>query len=246
MYVFVGELRVERRWVQTKVEGWAESVKTLVGVARKHPQSAYAGLQKSLQQEWAFVQRVTPGIGKAFVPVEEDIAKAFFPALFEGAGDGAPGREITRLPVKQAGMALPNPTLTAPENCQASCVITGHLVPALRGQVPFRTADHAAFLRDGRAAVRRQNAAKAVASLETTIARAPAVVTRRLRRATKTGAWLTVQPSTVNGTELGAQEWRDTAFLRYGLEPPDLSKHCDGCNAKFSICHALDCKRGVL
>ena len=55
-----------------------------------------------------------------------------------------------------------------------------------------------------------------------------------------------MQPSTVNGTELGAQEWRDAAFLRYGLEPPDLPKHCDGCNARFSICHALDCKRGGL
>ena len=40
------------------------------GVARKHPQSAYAGLQKSLQQEWAFVQHVNPGIGNAFGPVE--------------------------------------------------------------------------------------------------------------------------------------------------------------------------------
>ena len=85
-------------------------------------------------------------------------------------------------------MALPDPTLTAPENWKASCVITGHLVSALRGQVPFRTTDHAACLWDGRAAVRRQNVAKAMASLETTIARSPAVVTRPLRRATKTGA----------------------------------------------------------
>ena len=88
--------------------------------------------------------------------------------------------------------------------------------------------------------------AKAMASLEATIAGAQEVVTHRLRRATKTGAWLTVQPSTVNGTELGAQEWRDVSFLRYGLEPPDLPKYCDGCNARFSICHALDYKRGGL
>ena len=131
-------------------------------MARNHPQSAYAGLQKSLQQDWAFVQRVTPGISNAFGPVEEEIAKAFLPALFEGVGYGAPGREITRLHVKQAGMALPDPTQTDPENWQASCVITGHLVSALRGQVPFRTADHAACLRDGRPAVRRQNVAKAM------------------------------------------------------------------------------------
>ena len=61
----------------------------------------------------------------------------------------------------------------------------------------FRLCIHAACLRDGRAAVRHQNVAKAMASLETTIARAPVEVTRRLRRATKTGAWIMVQPSTV-------------------------------------------------
>ena len=68
----------------------------------------------------------------------------------------------------------------------------------------------------------------------------------RLRWATKTGAWLTVQKSTVNGTELGAQEWRDYLFLRYSLDPPDLPHYCNGCKPTFSICHALDCKRGRL
>ena len=67
-----------------------------------------------------------------------------------------------------------------------------------------------------------------------------------MRRTAKTGAWLTVLPSTVNGTELGSQEWRDALFLRYGLEPPDLPSYCDGCNAKFTISHALDCKKGGL
>ena len=48
---FIGEQETEDQWIQAKVEGWAESVRTLARVARKHPQSAYAGLQKSLQQE---------------------------------------------------------------------------------------------------------------------------------------------------------------------------------------------------
>ena len=56
----------------------------LAGVARKHPQSAYAGLQKSLQQEWDFVQRVTLGVGDYFRPVQEVLEKTFVPALFEG------------------------------------------------------------------------------------------------------------------------------------------------------------------
>ena len=45
---------------------------------------------------------------------------------------------------------------------------------------------------------------------------------------------------------MGAQEWRDTLFLWYILEPPDLPTHCDGFQAKFSVIHALDCKKGGL
>ena len=65
-------------------------METLVRVSRKHPQSSYAGLQKSLQQEWAFMQWVTPGIGNAFNPVEKALREIFFPALFEGLAEGAP------------------------------------------------------------------------------------------------------------------------------------------------------------
>ena len=71
----------------------------------------------------------------------------------------------------------------------------------------------------------------------------PVLHARRLQRATNTGAWLTVLPSTVNGTDLGTQEWRNALFLWYGLEPPDLPKYCDVCQARFSISHALDCKK---
>ena len=55
-----------------------------------------------------------------------------------------------------------------------------------------------------------------------------------------------MQPSTLNGTELGAQEWRNALFQWYCLEPPYLPTHCDGCQAKFSISHALDYKNGGL
>ena len=64
-----------------------------------------------------------------------------------------------------------------------------------------------------------------------------------MQRAAKTGAWFTVLPYTVNGTELGDQECCGALFLRYRLEPPDLPKHCDGCEARFTISHNIDCKK---
>ena len=48
---FLGDTAAEREWLEKKVQGWKESVAILAGVALKHPQSAYTGLQNSLQQE---------------------------------------------------------------------------------------------------------------------------------------------------------------------------------------------------
>ena len=76
-------------------------------------------------------------------------------------------------------------------------------------------------------------------ALTETLVGAPVQGARRFWRAKKMGTWLTVQPSMVNGTEVGVQEWLDALFLRYGLEPPDLPKYCDDCNANLSIFHAL-------
>ena len=58
---YVGDREAEDSWLAEKVQGWIEKVKTLSGVALKHPQSAYSGLQKSLQHELAFMQRVLLG-----------------------------------------------------------------------------------------------------------------------------------------------------------------------------------------
>ena len=72
--------------------------------------------------------------------------ETFFLAIFEGLGEGEPEIGFTRLPLKQAGLALPDLTLMAPENWTEFCVITGNLVESLRGQVEFQTADHLACL----------------------------------------------------------------------------------------------------
>ena len=81
---FIGDTAAEREWLKEKVQGWTESASVLAGVAHKHPQSAYTGLQKYLQKEWAFLQRVTPGVGEEFGPVEESLREIFVPALFRG------------------------------------------------------------------------------------------------------------------------------------------------------------------
>ena len=69
---------------------------------------------------------------------------------------------------------------------------------------------------------------------------------QQMGRIQRTRAWLYVIPPTVNGTELGEQEWKDYFFLRYRIDPPDLPDHCYGCGEEFSIRHTLNCKKGDL
>ena len=155
-------------------------MKTLAGVSLKHPESAYDGLQKSLQQEWELLQRVTPIIGDAFRPLEKALRETFVTMIFEGLGEGASEQGVTRLPVKQVGLALTEPTLTAPENWTASCVITAILVAALRGQVEFQTADHSACLQEVRMVVWRRSTHQAEEALATKIAGSPVQGARQL------------------------------------------------------------------
>ena len=119
-------------------------------VERWHLHTAYAVLNKSLQQKWAFVQCATPDIGMAFQVVEDALRNTFLPALFQGAMSQIPGRAITGMPVKLAGISLPDPTRTAGEKCRASCVITEHHVAALCGTGKFRSGNHVLLMWEGR------------------------------------------------------------------------------------------------
>ena len=126
------------------------------------------------------MQWVTPGIGDAFGPVKQALRETFLPALFQVLGEGTPGRGVKRLPVKQAGLTLPDPTNTVSDNWKASCVITGHLVTALRGQEEFRTADQSACLRVGRTAVRKRSVLMTEKALADNLLGEPVQGARRL------------------------------------------------------------------
>jgi hypothetical protein len=96
-----------------------------------NPQTAYAGLTKSLQQEWQYLRRVVLNCGPAFEPVEEAIRTVFLPALLE-ATEAECQRELTTISVRQAGLGLPNPVQSAPACFAASEACTSLLVTSLR------------------------------------------------------------------------------------------------------------------
>ena len=69
------------------------------------------------------------------------------------------------------------------------------------------------LLREVRGEIQRRHIQDSQTALEEAMAGSPALDACRLRQGIKTGAWLTVLLSTVNGTDLGSQEWRYILFL---------------------------------
>ena len=55
-----------------------------------------------------------------------------------------------------------------------------------------------------------------------------------------------MDPITSNITWIGAQEWREKVFVRYVINPLDLTHHCDDFGVGFSATHTLNCKKGGL
>ena len=72
--------------------GWAALVHTLLGVALWNTQISYNELQKSLRQEWAFLQPVTHKIRDSFGPVEDALQDSFLTDLFQGVREVIPGQ----------------------------------------------------------------------------------------------------------------------------------------------------------
>ena len=66
-----------------KLLEWVSIVKELSIVANQHfPYSAYTGMNKSLQHQWTFFQRVIPNIAQLLLPAENAIAEYFVPAIY--------------------------------------------------------------------------------------------------------------------------------------------------------------------
>jgi hypothetical protein len=115
---FIGDKAKQREWVEKKAQTWADGFFELSKVVgRRHLQAAHATLQKSLQQEWwQFTQRVTSWLIDEFDVVEKSLAKNFLPSLFGNGESCDTERQLACLPVKHAGLALPNPTTAAESN----------------------------------------------------------------------------------------------------------------------------------
>ena len=139
---FIGKRDELQSWLASKTEAWTEVVDALSKFAVRYPQAAYAAMQKCLQQQWQFVQRVIEDTDESFAPLETALAERFLPALFgTDLEEDTHLRALSSLPIKWSGLALPNPVHSGASNYEASTQMCQHLLDA-----SARMAFHSALL----------------------------------------------------------------------------------------------------
>ena len=118
-------------WVKPQVEAWAYGVRVLVKIARRHPQSAEAGLGMLLQSEWQYLQSTVPKVGTRMSPIEEALREKCFPLLFGGEEITANFWKILGHIVKHGGLGIPDPGLSAEGAYNTSKAASRKLVESL-------------------------------------------------------------------------------------------------------------------
>jgi hypothetical protein len=244
---FIGSEETLEAWIQPQIEIWVEAIKTMGEIARRFPQTAYAGMTFSLQQEWQYLHRGTPGVAKYFAPLEKAISESFLPALLEDSTSAiAKLRDQLALSVKCGGIGIPNPVKSAPASYKASVETTSVLSKSLREGVALDMPAYKISSSGTRGGLAKERIKAQKAELERLKKKSSKDAVRKMDIATETGQWLTTAPNTRNNTCLTDAEFKDSIRLRFDLTPANLPQRCEGCGQPFSVEHALTCKKGGL
>jgi hypothetical protein len=84
------------------------------------------------------------------------------------------------LPVKHAGMALPDPTKSAESNYEASVLVNSDILAALRGTEAFRSTEHVAVINAVRSELTSRKKKTNDAALHSVLAKLPATFAGQL------------------------------------------------------------------
>ena len=192
---FVGSDAMEDAWILPQVQVWTAGVRALARVAKRYPQTAYAGFAWSLQAEWTYLLRVSERAGPLLAPVEEAIRGEFLPALLgRQVVLDDDQRELMSLAAKHGGLGIRNPVEAAESLQKASAEASKVLVDALMGDADLDLVEHAKCVRWARTGAQGERREREEAFLFDYGRKKGPKVAKRLKRLMDGSAWLTRVP----------------------------------------------------
>ena len=174
----------------------------LAKIASKYPQSAYHGFATSLQAEWQYLCRTTPGVGAHMGPVEDAIRNVMIPAILQLKPSEVTDdlRTLLSHGVKQGGINFRNPVEDADAVFASSEAASGTSVASLLDGTVLEPVTHRGQVRAASVAARKEKVTKEKAALELLKVNAPKKVIKRLKRIGQCGIWLSIPPNKLGGS----------------------------------------------
>ena len=241
----IGSQDYKDQYCHEKVLGWKGEIETLSEIAKSQPHAAYVAFVKGYKSKFTYFMRTIESFEDYIDPIQEVIDDLLLPTLF-GQSEPLPDelRQLVTLTAAQGGLSMPELRLEAPRQYRASKTITTAHQESVISQ--------SAFLASGEESMKElkkhhQSLKKAAAKerMECIDATLPLDLLRLVNQARDKGAssWLNAVPLVDKGLALNKQEFRDSLRIRYDMPLADLPSHCV-CGEKFTVGHALSCKKG--
>ena len=197
--------------------------------------------------EWQYTLRVLPDVASNFERLEAALDEDFLAPLLQESGSLPEDlRSQLAQPVRFSGLGVYNPSESADEFFQTSKAVTEPIYSSLIERKELDTSRYAAHAASTTEAFRSARTKALQLEFTRRYNEVGELNQRRLSRMAGNGAFLTVNPSYFNGSELSKEEFQDNLRIRYGKVPLSLPSTCDGCSQPFSVAHAMQCKKGGL
>ena len=244
---FIGSDCDTEKWIFEKVQKWVRCIHKIASVVKEYPHSAHAVFTKSLQHEWGYILRVVSGAELYFNPLREVIHNHFLPTL-TSLDLNSDEKELMCKPVRHVGMGIEDPVFNAPIAFERSQLSTKMLTEAIKmGQsINLTEYENDIIAKKNQAQVLKDT--QTLQEVQDILQRFPCDQKSSIQRKlhSKCSSWLTIVPTNDNGFSMSSNQFRDAISLRYGKQPTNLPSICDADGESFTVCHALNCKKGGL
>ncbi len=241
----VGTEDFKQEYVKAKVDSWIEELEELEKIARIEPHIAYCAYVKGFQSKYTHVLRTIPGIEEHLHRLDDAIDLHVLKPILNYYQFSKLERVWFSLPPRLGGLGINMVSEIAPICYQNSKLMTANLVDRIVQQHSSDISEQENGTQQVKLKIKDEKTKREDGKVEFVKSKLNPYLLRVYEAITEKGAssWLNAMPLKQHDFYLNKQTFWDTLYLRYGIPLPRLPTTCV-CDAKFSIEHALNCKKG--
>ena len=239
----VGTNEYKHEYVSEKIDVWINELQMLCEIAKLEPQAAYSCFVSGYKHKLNYLMRTIPDVSHLLKRIDDLILTKFIPAITDGITINLIERKLLSLPVRYGGLGLPIFSEISDEEYKNSLMITEKLKNNIIQQEYQYQHDYENIKKKNQIKNRKREKYKnTIINLKNELNKNQ---TRLMEINQENGAssWLTALPLKDEGYVLNKRNFWDLIKIRYGWQLSRLPENCE-CGSKFTIDHALSCKKG--